>query len=141
MTDASSPKPRNGRTGAELHKNYRPGDPEWPAGDWKERPTIRTQRTKLQSALLAHVPPGVIRLSKKLESVSDLGDNDGVELNFADGTAETADLVVGADGIRSVRCPPRMDPPHDKAIEALPIYILTAIISRSSGTPPGQTTR
>ncbi|ROW13022.1 hypothetical protein VPNG_05902 [Cytospora leucostoma] len=92
----------NGRTGEELHKNERPGDPGWPAGKWKARPTIRTQRTKLQSALLAHVPPGVIRLSKKLEGVSDLGDGGGVELRFADGTTETADLVVGADGIRSI---------------------------------------
>lgn len=76
-------------------------DREWPAGDWKTRPTIRTQRTKLQSALLAHVPPGVIRLSKKLDKITDLGEK-GVELQFADGTSETAELVVGADGIRSV---------------------------------------
>ncbi|KAG8165645.1 hypothetical protein KVR01_004197 [Diaporthe batatas] len=58
-------------------------------------------RTKLQSALLAHVPPGVVRLSKKLEKITDVGDK-GVELQFTDGTIETADLVVGADGIRSV---------------------------------------
>lgn len=79
----------------------RPVDREWPGGNWKSRPTIRTQRTKLQSALLAHVPPGVIRLSKKLDKIMDLGDK-GIELQFADGTSETADLVVGADGIRSV---------------------------------------
>lgn len=79
----------------------RPVDREWPAGNWKTRPTIRTQRTKLQSALLAHVPPGTIRLSKKLDKITDLGEK-GVELRFADGTSETADLVVGADGIRSV---------------------------------------
>lgn len=84
----------------------RPVDGEWPSGFWKSRPTIRTQRTKLQSALLAHVPPGVIRLSKKLEKITDLGQN-GIELRFADGTSETADLVVGADGIRSVRWGPR----------------------------------
>lgn len=93
---------RNGRSGEELHKNERPGDPEWPHGAWKIRPTIRTQRTKLQSALLAHVPEGVIRLSKKLEKLTDLGEEGGVELTFTDGTSETADLVVGADGIRSV---------------------------------------
>lgn len=92
---------RNGRTGEELHRTTRPGDPEWPHGQWKVRPTIRTQRTKLQSALLAHVPDGVIKLSKKLEKIVDLGDA-GVELTFTDGTSETADLVVGADGIRSV---------------------------------------
>lgn len=95
----------------------RPGDPEWPKGPWKSRPTIRTQRTALQSALLAHVPPGTIQLGKKLAKLTNVpgdggggdGNGDGsgggrgvVELAFADGTAATADLVVGADGIRSV---------------------------------------
>lgn len=78
----------------------RPGDPEWPHGAWKSRPTIRTQRTALQSALLAHVPAGTIQLSKKLARMTDLGET--VELTFVDGTVVTADLVVGADGIRSV---------------------------------------
>lgn len=89
----------------------RPGDPEWPKGPWQKRPTIRTQRTALQSALLAHVPPGTIQLSKKLVRMTHLaGAGAGskgavapaVELTFADGTVTTADLVVGADGIRSV---------------------------------------
>lgn len=44
----------------------------------------------------------MIQLSKKLEKMTDLGDEGGVELTFTDGTSETADLVVGADGIRSV---------------------------------------
>lgn len=83
----------------------RPGNPDWPTkGPWKTRPTIRTQRTALQSALLAHVPPGTIQPSKKLAKMTHLnGSGDGgVELTFADGTVVTADLVVGADGIRSV---------------------------------------
>ncbi|PSS00897.1 hypothetical protein BD289DRAFT_342122, partial [Coniella lustricola] len=92
----------NGRTGEELHRNTRPGDPKWPRrGEWKVRPTIRTQRTKLQSALLETLPPGTLRLGKKLERIVDLDDG-GVQLIFTDGTSETADLVVGADGIRSV---------------------------------------
>lgn len=81
----------------------RPGDAAWPNGAWKTRPTIRTQRTALQSALLAHVPPGTIQLSKKLERITNDEEDDGVvTLAFADGTAATADLVVGAEGIRSV---------------------------------------
>lgn len=85
---------RNGKTGEELHRVERP--------DKGRYTTIRTQRTKLQSALLAHVRPGSLQLSKRLEQVEDLGD-DGVRLYFADGAIQTADLVVGADGIRSVR--------------------------------------
>lgn len=62
---------------------------------------MRTQRTKLQAVLLSGVEPGVIHLSKKLTRVEDRGAA-GVELYFKDGTSSVADLVVGADGIRSV---------------------------------------
>lgn len=66
--------------------------------------SIRARRTRLQSALLEKVPPGIIQFSKKLVSLQDLGENKGVHLTFKDGTETTADLVVGADGIRSVGC-------------------------------------
>ncbi|EME43156.1 monooxygenase-like protein [Dothistroma septosporum NZE10] len=83
----------NGKTGEELSRTE------------KQPPTkhipIRTQRTELQKALLSHVPSGVIHLSKKLSHISDHGPG-GVTLHFADSTTVTADLVVGADGIRSV---------------------------------------
>ncbi|EPQ52631.1 FAD/NAD P-binding domain-containing protein [Gloeophyllum trabeum ATCC 11539] len=83
---------RNGKTGEELHRFERK--------ELKKRPNLRTQRTKLQSALLSHVQPGVIQLGKKLIHLMD--NEDHVELHFKDGTVTTADLVVGADGIRSV---------------------------------------
>ncbi len=56
----------------------------------------------LQGALLGRVPPGVIQLGKRLSSLENL-EQGGVRLFFEDGTNATADLVVGADGIRSVR--------------------------------------
>ena len=87
---------RNGRSGEELHR--REINPVQGV-----RPPTRTQRTALQAALLAHVKPGVIRLSKTLTSMVDKGAEGGVELHFKDGTVVMADLVVGADGIRSVR--------------------------------------
>jgi salicylate hydroxylase len=83
----------NGRTGEELSKMER---------KQKTRHTpIRTQRTKLQSTLLQHVKPGVIRYGKKLERIEELGET-SVGLFFSDGTQDTANLVIGADGIRSV---------------------------------------
>lgn len=89
---------RNGRTGQELHRR------EYVEG--AKRPGMRTQRTKLQSALLEHVKPGTLELSKKIVSIKKGEDvEDGVKLRFKDGTVDTADLVVGADGIRSVRHP------------------------------------
>ncbi|KAI0125117.1 putative FAD-binding monooxygenase [Xylariales sp. AK1849] len=84
----------NGRSGEQLARREKPKDSS-------QHPSIRTQRTALQSALLAHIRPGTIQLSKKLVRSEDKGD-EGVELHFNDGTVVTADLVVGADGIRSV---------------------------------------
>ncbi|KZM23417.1 Salicylate 1-monooxygenase [Ascochyta rabiei] len=84
----------NGRSGEELHRREKPKTESGYA-------PIRTQRTKLQSALLSSIQPGTIQLSKKLAHVVDLGDA-GVQLHFKDGTSAIADLVVGADGIRSV---------------------------------------
>ena len=60
----------------------------------------RVRRTRLQSALVETVPPGTIHLKKALKSLVDLGDS--VQLTFEDGSEVNADLVVGADGIRSV---------------------------------------
>jgi salicylate hydroxylase len=83
----------NGSTGEELSRVEK---------FQKEKHTpIRTQRTELQYALLRTVKPGVIRYGKKLERIENLGMDD-VGLFFGDGTRETANLVIGADGIRSV---------------------------------------
>lgn len=60
----------------------------------------RVRRTRLQSALVGKVPPGVIQLRKRLQGIENLAQ--GVKLTFEDGTAYEAELVVGADGIRSV---------------------------------------
>ncbi|CAI7616788.1 unnamed protein product [Penicillium pancosmium] len=65
-----------------------------------QRGAIRARRTQLQQALLAQVPEGIIKYSKKLVHLDDLP-NEGVRLTFADGTEVRADIVVGADGIHS----------------------------------------
>lgn len=116
----------NGKTGEELSRQPKNLD--------VKRPQIRTQRTKLQSALLAHVPPGVIELSKKLVHMVDKGEG-GVELQFKDGTVVVADLVVGADGIRSVST---VSAPHCRAVA---IHPDTSYLGRLYETRPGQTTR
>jgi salicylate hydroxylase len=83
----------NGRTGEELTRTSK--------DDNGTHTPVRVQRTKLQSSLLEHIRPDLIRYGKKLEKTEDLGDT-GVALYFTDGSREVADLVVGADGIRSV---------------------------------------
>ncbi|KAL4872917.1 hypothetical protein BDV12DRAFT_192850 [Aspergillus spectabilis] len=66
------------------------------------RGAIRARRTKLQSALLAKVPKGIIQFSKKLVSLENLPGAKGVRLAFEDQTEAVADIVVGADGLHSI---------------------------------------
>jgi 2-polyprenyl-6-methoxyphenol hydroxylase-like FAD-dependent oxidoreductase len=61
----------------------------------------RVRRTRLQAALIAKVPEGVIKLRKRLSSLTDLGE-EGARLVFEDGEEVITDLVIGGDGIRSV---------------------------------------
>lgn len=57
-------------------------------------------RTDLQAALLKVLDRQRIRLGKQLRRLDDSGDE--VTLHWSDGTVDTADVVVGADGIKSV---------------------------------------
>ncbi len=61
------------------------------------------KRLVLQEALAAKAPEHLIEFNKKLVGLKDLG-KDGVRVLFEDGSETVVDLVVGADGIRSV-CP------------------------------------
>lgn len=64
------------------------------------RTTTSILRSDLQSTLAAHVAPGTLHLGKRCQRVSQ---TPGVaRIDFADGTTEWAELVIGADGIRSV---------------------------------------
>ncbi|MGW3917373.1 FAD-dependent oxidoreductase [Streptomyces sp. NPDC005070] len=79
------------------------GDPlmkeAWPAeGD--QTHTHLIHRGDFIEALLGVLPEGMVRLGHRLETVEDKGDSS--VLTFADGTTVEADLVVGADGIKSV---------------------------------------
>lgn len=63
-------------------------------------PYLCMHRADLHEALRTVVPRDVIRLGKKLTGLDSFGS--GVSLCFADGSTETADAVIGADGIHSV---------------------------------------
>ncbi|KAJ6003261.1 hypothetical protein N7451_005808 [Penicillium sp. IBT 35674x] len=88
---------RNAYTGNILSITQHPEN-----SDEDTRGAIRARRTRLQSALLDKVPEGLIQFNKKLVSLEDLP-GAGVRLVFDDQTDAHADLVVGADGIHSVR--------------------------------------
>jgi 2-polyprenyl-6-methoxyphenol hydroxylase-like FAD-dependent oxidoreductase len=59
-------------------------------------------RAKLQQALLKRISRHIIHLGRKAESVKAIR-AEGVTVNFTDGTSIKADVVIGADGIKSVR--------------------------------------
>lgn len=63
--------------------------------------TTRFHRGHLHSALLEHVPRESIHLNKKVTGA--VATDDGVTLHFEDGTEVHGDLLIGADGIKSVR--------------------------------------
>ncbi|CZT11709.1 uncharacterized protein RCO7_08687 [Rhynchosporium graminicola] len=60
----------------------------------------RVRRTRLQAALKSTVPEGILKLNKRLSSLENL--DVGVKIKFDDRSETIADLVIGADGIRSV---------------------------------------
>ncbi|MGI5326870.1 FAD-dependent oxidoreductase [Actinomadura nitritigenes] len=80
------------------------GDPimkePWPEIDAFGQTTHLIHRGDFIEALLSVLPDGMVRLGHKLERIEDKGDR--AVLTCADGTTVEADLVVGADGIRSV---------------------------------------
>ncbi|MFF2346562.1 FAD-dependent oxidoreductase [Pseudarthrobacter sp. NPDC058119] len=71
----------------------------WPE-DGDQKQTHLIHRGDFIEALLGVLPEGMVHLGLKLESITDNGDSS--VLAFADGTTVEADLVVGADGIKSV---------------------------------------
>ncbi|MBM7090072.1 FAD-dependent monooxygenase [Streptomyces sp. S12] len=79
------------------------GDPimkeAWPA-DGEQTHTHLIHRGDFIEALLGVLPEGMVHLGHKLETVEDEGDR--AVLTFAGGRTVEADLVVGADGIKSV---------------------------------------
>ena len=63
-------------------------------------PSLAIRRSLLQQVLLSALPAGVVVGGRACTSVTH--DADLARVEFADGGADTADLVVGADGLRSV---------------------------------------
>lgn len=86
---------RSGHTGALLGRV--------PLDDCASRfgaPYLLLTRADLHALLTSLVPVDIVRLGKTCQSTRET--DDGVEIQFTDGTCAWADAVVGADGIRSV---------------------------------------
>ena len=57
-------------------------------------------RPELYERMLAALPPGVLRTNQSVERIEQ--DDRRVTLRFADGSADEADVLIGADGINSL---------------------------------------
>ncbi|KAM5379674.1 hypothetical protein ACJZ2D_003868 [Fusarium nematophilum] len=86
---------RNGRTGELLDESHHPSDTP------PSQLSCRLKRAKLQAALLKEVDQSRIRLSKKLVNIQKLPSG-RVLVQFDDGHTDEVDLLIAADGIRSV---------------------------------------
>jgi salicylate hydroxylase len=73
---------------------------EWPEKEAYGETTRFIHRGDFIEALVSVLPEGMVRLGCKLEKIVDEGAR--ATLHFANGESVSADLVIGADGIRSV---------------------------------------
>lgn len=71
----------------------------WPESG-EEKQTYLIHRRDFIEALLGVLPEGMVQLGHRLEAIEDKGGRS--VLTFANGETAEADLVVGADGIKSV---------------------------------------
>ncbi|MDX6683529.1 MAG: hypothetical protein QOG94_3568 [Solirubrobacteraceae bacterium] len=75
----------------------------WPQGEIRRKlgqPTVVAHRAELQAALLAALPRDVIRLGARCTGYHDNGT--GIAVAIEGGATVYGDLLVGADGLRSV---------------------------------------
>lgn len=78
---------------------HRIAEEEWPEKEAYGLTTRFVHRGDFLDALVGVLPEGMVRTGHRLEGIEDRGDS--AVLSFANGATATADLVIGADGIRS----------------------------------------
>ena len=61
---------------------------------------LMLRRAVVHEALLQDIPRDAVEWDKKVQAVRET--DEGVVVEFADGTLDSADLILGADGVRSI---------------------------------------
>lgn len=86
----------NGRNGKIIHTISAPSDIP------RKHQTCRLTRSRLQAALLKNVDQARVHVGKRLKHLQHLSTG-RIRISFADGFKDEVDLLVAADGIRSVQ--------------------------------------
>jgi 2-polyprenyl-6-methoxyphenol hydroxylase-like FAD-dependent oxidoreductase len=87
----------------------------WPVGDFVERygaPTIAVERSVLHGVLRDALQGPVLRTGAHVVGVEQ--DQDSVTVRFKDGSTETGDLLIGADGIHGAVRDALFGPPRNR---------------------------
>ncbi|MGD9693524.1 MAG: FAD-dependent monooxygenase [Phycisphaerales bacterium] len=77
-------------------------DPAWVEARIGAPALLMIHRADLLDALLSRTAPGTVRFGKECVGVDPGSELEPASVRFSDGSVERADLVLGADGIRSV---------------------------------------
>ncbi|KKK17014.1 hypothetical protein ARAM_003406 [Aspergillus rambellii] len=90
--------------------------------DSADTPFIRAERYRLRNWLSTNIP---IQWGKRAQRIEH--DDQGVTVYFEDGTSATGDILVGADGVKSVVREQLLQKRHDEVLSVIP---LAAIIGQ-----------
>ncbi|KAJ9150926.1 Salicylate hydroxylase [Pleurostoma richardsiae] len=95
--DGHNTQHRNGLTGELINTSFPPKE----KNKLPHQAACRAHRARLQQALLKEVDQSRVRVGRRLVSVERL-QSGRLRLTFGEGITDEVDLLVGADGIRSV---------------------------------------
>ncbi|RYP81858.1 hypothetical protein DL769_001818 [Monosporascus sp. CRB-8-3] len=90
--------------------------------DSQETPFVRAERYRLRNWLSTNIP---IQWGKRAQLITH--DEDGVTVYFDDGTSAKGDILVGADGVKSIVRQNLLQKSHDELLKVIP---LAAIVGR-----------
>lgn len=109
-------------------------------GTWSAKKTgygiMRIKRTDLQDALLSAIQKEGIPVHFAKQTTAITETNDGVMVSFADGTNDSADLLLGCDGIHSAVRKLYVDPQVEPEYSGIStIYSFVPVSSLSPSSP------
>ncbi|PGH21393.1 hypothetical protein AJ80_03310 [Polytolypa hystricis UAMH7299] len=105
---------------------YYPGRPRLGIQDTPEHPIVRSERRRLRDWLATNLD---IQWGKRVKSIEH--DDNGVSVFFEDGTSAKGDLLVGADGIKSVVREHLLQKPSSELLQLVPLAAIVGEVTLS----------